>query len=262
MARVESCLIILFVLTGCFGGSAALAAPGQIQALMPLADLGRVCDAGPQLSAEERTQLFERLTESPLGARILTDYAREYGDTSSLMIQWDSVSYSQVVTVHQNEGRAPAGLSALGNAVCVHLTKRLPDIEHVADLAHELTHATRLSPAVLRGNVSSVAEFVQARLAARGGEADAFASECRVKHELLGEWDELCAPYVAEQGSFDTEHVVRDLYSGKMSASLTGETYPVMLARQFNAMAAKRSAAKKVAKPSTVSYPSAAYGGP
>jgi hypothetical protein len=130
----------------------------------------------------------------------------------------------------------------------VHLTRRLPDIEHVADLVHELAHATRLEARVLRGEIEDTAEFVRERLTAKGGEADAFAVECQVKRELLGSWDALCAPYgitSAAGDSVDVQRVVKDLYNGQLSASLTGETYPIMLARQFRAILAKRTRASR-----------------
>ncbi|MBI3543125.1 MAG: hypothetical protein HY075_07620 [Deltaproteobacteria bacterium] len=208
----------------------------------PSATLAGACDPGNALSDAERARMLNRLRSSRAGHAILTDFLRHYGSFANLMIQWDGVSYSQVVAVAA-PGRSPAGISQLGDAVCVHLTKRLPDIEHVADLAHELTHATRLSPKVLRGEVTDVSEFVRARLSVRGGEADAFAVECQVKRELLGHWDELCSPYAPTgvADSFDTEQVVRDFYSGRLSASLTGESYPVMLSRQYKAMLAKKA---------------------
>ena len=206
-------------------------------------ELLSACDPGTALTDEERTALFDKLRISMAGRSVLNDFSKQYGSLTNLLIQWDSVSYSQVVRVDAGRGRSPAGESLLGNGVCVHLTRKLPEIEHIADLAHELTHATRLSPRVLHGDVADVAEFVRARLTARGGEADAFGVECKVKRELLGRWDEFCSPYASANAveSFDTTQVTRDFYNGRLSASLTGETYPVMLSRQYKAMLAKRS---------------------
>ncbi len=240
MVRV---LWVIAVLS-CFGmGISQLGANDSASTDRGSGELGAVCDPGAILSDEDRSALLAKLRISIAGRAVLEDFVREYGAFTNLLIQWDTVSYSQVVTVPRNQGRAPAGVSPLGNGVCVHLTRRLPDIEHIADLAHELTHATRLSPKVLHGEVADVAEFVRARLTARGGEADAFAVECKVKHELLGRWDEFCSPYAKtdEPESFDTAQVTHDFYNGRLSASLTGETYPVMLSRQYKAMLAKRS---------------------
>lgn len=212
------------------------------------------CDPGQALSANERARLFAQLAKTAMGRSILADFVRQYGSYRNLLIQWDSVSYSQVVSAKSSVAssndrstrelgatRSPASEpSGLGDLVCIHLTRKLPDIEHLADLAHELAHATRLRPEILRGDVPTVEEFVKARLTARGGEADAFAAECQVKNEILGRWDALCSPYASSARTFDTARVVKDLYDGRLSASLTGETYPVMLARQFKAMLAKR----------------------
>jgi hypothetical protein len=120
--------------------------------------------------------------------------------------------------------------------VCVHLTKKLPEIEHVADLVHELTHAVYLEDEVLHGTMDDVDDFVRARIAGVGGEAHAFSVECKVKQEILKTWDQLCMPYVSDsKNEMDKEKVVQALYNGVLSASLTGETYPVMLSKQFSA---------------------------
>jgi hypothetical protein len=198
------------------------------------------CDPGTLLRPSERIELFKRLRSSKTGQAVLSDFIAEYGKLSRLVIQWDGVSYSQVASPRGVVNRAPASESALGSVVCVHLAHKLPDIEHVADLAHELTHATRLELKFLRGEVTDVDEFVRTRLGARGGEADAFSVECRTKREILGEWDALCAPYALSKDEIDVEHVVKDLYNGRLSASLTGEAYPVMLARQYRAMLSRK----------------------
>lgn len=211
-------------------------------------ELAGYCDPGVVLSKEERDSLLEKMQSTQTGRAVLADFVREYGSFENLLIQWDGVSYSQVVTMRPRPARGlasgtrPHGVSRLGNAVCVHLTRKLPPLEHVADLSHELAHATRLEKKVLLGEVSDVEEFVKARLAARGGEADAFAVECRVKREMLGRWDSFCLPYADVQTNrFDTARVIKDFYNGRLSASLTGETYPVMLSRQYKAMLAKKA---------------------
>jgi hypothetical protein len=122
----------------------------------------------------------------------------------------------------------------------VHLAHKLPEIEHLADLAHELTHATRLRPEVLRGDVASAKEFVEQRLTGQGGEADAFVAECNVKHELLGHWDAFCSTYVSEN-EMNRQRVIRDLYNGVLSASLTGESYPTLLERQYRLLHLRKS---------------------
>lgn len=223
----------------------------------PNPELIASCDPGVVLTARERETVLNKLKSSQTGLDLLSDFTSNYGSFQNLMIQWDSVSYSQVVSPDLSSShRAIASQNALGTAVCVHLTKKLPHIEHVADLAHELAHATRLERRVLRGEVSDVDEFVKARLTSRGGEADAFSVECTVKREILGSWDSLCAPYARSSGansqapaasSIDTERVIHDFYNGHLSASLTGETYPVMLSRQYQAMLA-RKALSQVAK--------------
>lgn len=229
---------------GCLLLSSAAFAGSDFETENGDAELVSYCDPGQVLTPQERAQIFGWLRESRTGQAVLADFARQYGSVSNLLIQWDSVSYSQVVNA-KLATRAPASQAsnALGTAVCVHLTRRLPDIEHVADLAHELTHATRLEKRVLHGDVGDVDEFVRLRLAARGGEADAFSVECHVKRDILGHWDSLCEPYADESSAdgFDASRVVRDFYNGKLSASLTGETYPIMLSRQYRAMLAKRA---------------------
>lgn len=208
------------------------------------------CDVGIPLTAQERESLFYKLRISKAGQKLIASFEKKYSSLENLNLQWNTVSYSQlsaapqrtVSSVKKNPGRGPASVPALSSEmVCVHLARKLPDIEHIADLAHELVHATRLSHDVLVGNVTDPDEFVSARIKSRGGEADAFASECVVKHEILGTWDRLCTPYVSDsdENAVDVELVIRDLYNGELSASLTGEAYPVMLARQFKAMLEK-----------------------
>lgn len=198
------------------------------------------CDPALPLSDEERSEILGLLRRTKKGQLLLNDYVKSYKSLGTLVIQWDSVSYSQI---SRNAGRTPASTQS-PSIVCIHLAKRLPEIEHVADLAHELTHATRLTPKVLKGEGMEVQEFVKARIGATGGEADAFAVECEVKRELLGHWDHFCNPYVSTEDEVDVAAVVRDLYNGSLAASLTGEAYPVMLAKQFSRMSARKQSSK------------------
>jgi hypothetical protein len=200
----------------------------------------KACDPALPLTADERAELIGALEKSETGRTLFKEYQLKFGELSSLIIQWDTVSYSQISKL---PGRVPANISASSakaSVVCVHLAKKLPDIEHIADLSHELVHATRLSEEVLKGEGMSTNEFVHARIAATGGEADAFGVECAVKREILGHWDGFCSPYVSGDG-VAVKRVVDDLYSGALSASLTGEPYPVMLAKQFRRMAERRA---------------------
>lgn len=207
-------------------------------------DASSGCDPGISVRPGDRASLVERLESTAVGKKLVADFKAKYGSLDQLNLQWDLISYSQVVYPPKN--RAPAASRkdadpAAKTTVCIHLTRKLPDIEHVADLAHELTHAVRLDRAVLNGAYASSDEFVAARIGSVGGEADAFATECRVKHELLGEWDALCAPYASAGGAdagpgnsaMDHGRIVGALYDGTLSASLTGEPYPVMLAKQY-----------------------------
>ncbi|HRK01984.1 MAG TPA: hypothetical protein PLH57_04915, partial [Oligoflexia bacterium] len=143
-------------------------------------------------------------------------------------IYWDDVSYSQL-----------GGRDKSAQTVCIRLAKRLPDIEHIADFAHELTHAVRLTEEVLHGQAATADEFVAARLGAHGGEADAFATECRVKRDILGKWDELCSPF-ASNTDMNVDKVLSALKDGTLAASLTGEPYPVMLTRQYEMLVDRR----------------------
>ena len=197
----------------------------------------KACDPALPLSVDERAELLGAVGKSETGAALIEEYERKFGDLQTLVIQWDTVSYSQI---SKNPGRALASSGPRASVVCVHLAKRLPDIEHIADLSHELVHATRLSEAVLKGDGMSTNQFVHARIAAIGGEAEAFGVECAVKREILGHWDHFCAPYVSGS-AVEVSRVVDDLYSGALSASLTGEPYPVMLAKQFRRMAERRA---------------------
>ena len=228
---------VLMVLTSLIGWGAADGVPvGTADA-----ELNRLCDPSVPLTAPERERLLSKLRISKEGRKVITDFTKQYGGLQKLLIQWDSVSYSQVVNTAE---RSPASVDQkgrLGTAICVHLSSKLPEIENLADLAHEITHATRLELAVLKGEVNDVKDFVHARLAASGGEADAFGVECQVKKELLGYWDSFCAPYVSEENRMDTRKVLSDLYNGNLSASLTGETYPQLLTRQFKALKNKRT---------------------
>lgn len=205
----------------------------------------RYCDPARPVEEEERGELLKNLAQSPTGRRLLQDYASIFGSLSTLVIQWDSVSYSQINRTEASRSIASTSSTQQKRSetevVCIHLAKKLPDIEHIADLAHELTHATRLTGQVLRGESMNASEFVKARIASRGGEADAFGVECVVKHEILGYWDSFCAPYVTRNQEIDHDLVVTDLYSGTLAASLTGESYPVMLAKQFERMSQRRA---------------------
>lgn len=225
----------------------ALAAWGGDGAAAPSQRLIQACDPGIVVADVERRELLLKLRISKAGRALTADFERQYGSLENLVIQWDSVSYSQVAAGRARSRVANSSVeeAPLGPGICVHLARKLPAIEHVADLAHELTHATRLGLKILKGEVDDVAEFVRARLTSRGGEADAFSVECEVKRELLGHWDAFCAPYAGPEG-IDASRVIDDLYDGRLSASLTGETYPVMLSRQFGAITAVRRPAQDV----------------
>ncbi|MEW6055882.1 MAG: hypothetical protein AB1540_04635 [Bdellovibrionota bacterium] len=251
----------------------------QLQ-LEPHPEVLRSCDLATVMTLKERQYLISKLRISKAGQTILENFKRQYGTLEKLALQWDQVSYSKITDppagpppaserpsralaqTTPSRGRVsralaglnkkarednspnaplaqPRGPQPLGRGVCVHLTKNLPEIEHVADLAHELTHATKLELKVLRGDVETAEQFVGQRLGSSGGEADAFATECTVKREILGEWDPFCAPYVHD-GKISREKVLQSLYSGQLSASLTGESYPTLLTRQFQALLRKR----------------------
>lgn len=197
-----------------------------------------LCDAGVLLTSPERTELLHQLRISTAGTKIIKSFLTQYHSLRNLVLQWDSISYSQVAGGASCEKRgASDGLQEgrLGCGICVHLSRKLPGLEHVADLAHELTHATRLDADVLRGKGKNLDDFVRERLEGAGGEADAFVSECTVKRELLGDWDSFCAPYVSSN-RMDFDLVLAALYNGRLAASLTGESYPIMLSRQFRAL--------------------------
>jgi hypothetical protein len=200
----------------------------------------RSCDVALPLRDDERADLLQSLAATKTGESLLSEYIKVYGSLDTLVIQWDQVSYSQI---NRATTRLPASAQTqMGSVVCVHLARRLPQIEHLADLAHEMVHATRLSEEVLKGEGLTSKEFVHARIAAPGGEADAFAVECAVKKEAIGRWDQFCGPYVHFEGhKVDQQAVVRDLYNGALSASLTGEAYPVMLTKQYQRMRLKRT---------------------
>ncbi len=184
------------------------------------------CEEAIPLTAAEQQKLFKDLQNTQVGKNLISEFKGRYGSLKALVLQWDQVSYSQILQ--------PAETASV---VCIHLAQKLPEIEHLADLAHEMTHATRLEPEVLLGyGMKSVEEFVEKRLAGAGGEADAFSVECQVKKEVLGRWDHFCAPYVDAQNFFEVSKVVEDLYNGSLSASLTGEAYPVMLSKQFQSL--------------------------
>lgn len=210
------------------------------------------CDPGSDLNSEEKKALLGTLEKTETGKKLIENFITRYGSIDRLRIQWDHVSYSQIIRDQDSvgKGRTLASVSnskeSNQNLVCIHLTKKLPEIEHTADLAHEITHAVRLEDHVLHGDLENVDEFVKARIAGKGGEADAFATECVVKREILGNFDQLCSPYAENESKMDQEQITEALYSGTLSASLTGETYPVMLAKQFNnALSRKASSAKK-----------------
>ena len=229
------------------------------------------CDSGIRLSTDEREAVLKKLGTTETGAKLLLDFINQYSSLDRLSIEWNQVSFSQVINLKALKAKedlpgnrslanekAEEAQGSLGAAICVHLAHKLPPIEHLADLAHELTHVTRLRKSILDGEVDNASEFVKARLSEVGGEADAFAFECKVKEEFLGKWDDFCRPYLNETGSgIDQMAVVKDFYKGGLSASLTGESYPVMLAKQYQAMLDRKqslSALKRVSNSATNRY--------
>ncbi len=103
-----------------------------------------------------------------------------------------------------------------------------------------MTHAALMDQVALRDSTGLDTEaFVKNRIAGKGGEAESFAVECRVKFEILNSWDHLCAPYVKEN-KMQKKMIVDALYDGTLSASLTGEPYPMMLAKQYRNISNKK----------------------
>ncbi len=195
------------------------------------------CDPGIDLTKEERIHLLTKMNQTDTGKNIIELFEKKYQTIEKLIIQWDHVSYSQVIK--NKTGRSIAS-NMNQSVVCVHLTKKLPIIEHIADLSHEMTHATLMDQqSVAETQNVNVDEFVKNRIAGKGGEAEAFAVECMVKYEILNQWDHLCAPFVRND-KMHKKAIVDALYDGTLSASLTGESYPVMLSKQFRNISTKK----------------------
>lgn len=194
------------------------------------------CKSRNPLNAQERKQLIERLDGTRTGRKILKLFKRKYGSLTTMQLFWHASSFTQILdSPASNEESTEGGLGAV---ICIHLSNQLPALENIADFAHELTHVTQMTLKNFKGEVANVQEFIDARLKAPGGEASAFAIECQVKHEILGKWDSFCAPYVSQSNpnAIELSIVISDLYSGKLSASLTGESYPALLEKQFHQM--------------------------
>lgn len=197
------------------------------------------CDPGIDATKEERVDLLNRMYNTDTGKNIIELFVQKFGSIEKLIIQWDHVSYSQVIKSKTNRSLASTQPDS-GASVCVHLTKKLPKIEHIADLSHEMTHATLMDQKSFpETQDSDTEEFVKNRIAGKGGEAEAFAVECMVKYEILKQWDQLCAPFV-KGDKMHKKAIVSALYDGTLSASLTGEPYPVMLTKQFRNIASKK----------------------
>lgn len=204
-------------------------------------DSSSSCDPGIDLSADERQVLLERIEETNIGKETIQQFIKKYGTLKSMILQWDLVSYSQIINQDQT-GRAVASTNSSksnynGAKVCIHLTKKLPELEHLADLVHEMTHAIYLemrTPVLEKAEEhEEVEKFVNQRIASKGGEAEAFAIECTLKREIINDWDTLCGPFAKSNTEMDVERIVDGLYSGNLSASLTGEPYPIMLRKQY-----------------------------
>ncbi|MGE4233131.1 MAG: hypothetical protein AB7F43_07365 [Bacteriovoracia bacterium] len=182
------------------------------------------CSGGQPLSKDEKLELLNKLRISNAGKTLILSLQT----TKKIELLWNKSSFSEILN---STGR---GL------VCIHLTKELPQIEHIADLAHELTHITKMSYENLKGSFNKLEDFVASRISAKGGEADAFMNECVVKKEITGHWDAICTPYISKDDEpkdhLNRDKIVDDLYNGELSASLTGEPYPIMLAKQFHSI--------------------------
>ncbi len=219
------------------------------------------CDISKSISDDDASVLIGTLQKTQTGTRIINEFLSIYKNFNTLDLRWDRASFSRVLPRTEktfarikqdskSNNRKPASIfspnmnmlaspqtiaqnrAPLGDKVCIHLTEQLPPIERLADLIHELTHVTFLSFEVLHGKVKDVEAFIAARLIGPGGEVHAFQTECEFKHDYLGEWDRFCSPYITND-HFDFEKAVEGFTSGTLSTSITGESYPDLLRKQF-----------------------------
>jgi hypothetical protein len=196
----------------------------------------------PEMSVLENVALggYLRSRSGTVRAMLRLDRAEERQLFAEAERQLARVGMAQ--QMHETAGNlalGPQRLMEIARALCTDPALLLLD-EPAAGLRLKEKQALGEVLRQLKGEGMSTNEFVHARIAATGGEADAFGVECAVKREILGHWDAFCSPYV-NGGGVAVKRVVDDLYSGALSASLTGEPYPVMLAKQFRRMAERRA---------------------
>lgn len=142
----------------------------------------------------------------------------------------------------------------------IFLSKNLKLSDAVLDLAHELTHFSFRNPMNPYEGVFEINRFIRHGIEGKGGELNAFMSECQVNDELQAKdknfpKHHLCERYRLGHQRFDAEAAGKDFYRVGVRAheliskleikelntkapifrsAQTGTSYPEALAAEFN----------------------------
>ncbi len=168
-----------------------------------------------QISTEEThnvRHIIDQLSRSPYGKRVLKQAQRKaalYGETLHDVIKMGPSSLTDTTLIRKFSARNPSNV-AYEQKSKVYINQDLTTLEAVLDLAHELTHYIYRIPFNPYKSNFTLGGFIRSTVEGKGGEVDAFMTECKVLTELNVE---------RARKKYDCSEIV-DLTTGEISRTL------------------------------------------
>ena len=171
---------------------------------------------GP-VAASNLAQAFSKLEETKTGRRLVAEArakARSQGKNLMDLIKPGDISLTDTTLIRRFSRTRPSQIFYEGRTV-ITINKNLRAVEAMQDLAHELVHFARREPFNpyhsdfdLKGLVSSILE-------GKGGEVEAFLTECKISAEFMGGITHLssnCQDIINDRGEFDRALGIQKFY--------------------------------------------------
>ena len=152
------------------------------------------------LKAISKSSTGQKLIEAAKGR------AKELGGELIDFISGSSKSYTDTTLVRRFKPHHPDQIEYRTKSV-VYLDNDLGQVEAILDLSHELTHFTYRTPFNPYNEKFKPGRFIASTIEGRGGEVDAYLTECRILEELFS---------VKVKGRFQCGQI-KDPKSGQLS---------------------------------------------
>ena len=166
---------------------------------------------------ESIIKLFGKLSKSQTGKKIIEmskKTAKNQDKELLNIIKVGKISITDTTLIRKFSHSHPEKIT-YKEQTTVYINKDLPPMEATLDLAHELIHFSKRNPFNPYSQNFELNSFLQSMLEGKGGEVDAFLSECKVHSELIGNIKYLrsnCLDLINDKGEFDRQKLVKKFY--------------------------------------------------